>query len=191
MGQFTGQTQHEVVITHCGPVGSYFYFDFLEVAVPNSNLPVCPPVPLTSLATDWDTLHSIAIAPERTAWLIQTLGFHGRVNHYAGALGFYELCASGFTYAAVTVTFNGTPEFGKATLLTIAGTPISHPSLIGDTAETVAICFAFLINAGSTGVWAEANGPAIAITARVMGSAGNGMAITVATSSIQFTAAVE
>ena len=38
-----------------------------------------------TLATDWDTDHSLAIAAERTAWLMQKLGFCGRANHYAGA----------------------------------------------------------------------------------------------------------
>jgi hypothetical protein len=51
------------------------YFDFLEIAVPTATLPVFPASPATTLATDWDTEHSQAIAPERTAWLIDTLGF--------------------------------------------------------------------------------------------------------------------
>ena len=106
LGQLSGQSEHTIRITHSGPAGSYFYFDFLELALPTVNTPLCVPVPATSLATDWDTLHSIAIAPERTAWLIQALGFHGRVNHYAGALWFYELCASGYSYASASVRFH-------------------------------------------------------------------------------------
>ena len=66
-----------------------------------------------TLATDWDTDHSIALAPERTAWLIDTLGFKGRQNHYVGALWFYELANPDNVYAAGTVTFGGTPEPGQ------------------------------------------------------------------------------
>ena len=188
LGQLSGQSEHTVKITHSGLAGSYFYFDFLEMALPAVNTPVCAPVPTTSLATDWDTLHSIAIAPERTAWLIQALGFHGRVNHYAGALWFYELCASGYSYATANLTFAGVPEFGKVTSVTVAGTAISHLNLIGDTAESIATCFALLINAGSTGIWAKANGAVLTITARTMGASGNGISISAATDSSEFTA---
>ncbi len=180
--------QHTVAITHTGAQGAFFYFDYLELAVPANSLPACPTVPHTSLATDWDTLHSIALAPERTAWLIQRLGFHGRVNHYAGALWFYELYASGYSYATGTITFQGAPEFGKTTIVTVAGTEMSHLNLIGDTAASIATCFALTINAGSTGVWAQANGSALTITARALGSAGNKMAIGVQTNSTVFTA---
>ena len=51
--------------------------------------------PRLTLATDWDTEHSLALAPERTAWMIDSLGFTGRQNHYVGALWFYELVESG------------------------------------------------------------------------------------------------
>ncbi len=56
-------------------------------------------------ATDWDTLHSHALAPERTAWMIDSLGFRARVNHYAGALWFYELNCAGQQYASATRYF--------------------------------------------------------------------------------------
>ena len=61
-----------------------------------------------TLATDWDTEHSLALAPERTAWMIDSLGFTGRQNHYVGALWFYELVRTGNVYASGTVTFTGT-----------------------------------------------------------------------------------
>ncbi len=182
-----GAGTHTVTISHTGSAGSYFYFDFLEVALPATALPWCATAPKTSLATDWDTLHSIAIAPERTAWMIQALGFRGRVNHYTGALWFYELAPSGFAYGEVTVSFTGQPEFGKITTVTVAGTPISHINLIGDTAASIATCFALLINAGSTAVRAQANGASLTITARMLGAAGNGLPVSIATNSSQFT----
>jgi hypothetical protein len=186
IGQFSG-SQHMVSLTHTSAAGSYFYFDFLEIAYSATDLPEFGVMPTTTLATDWDTDHSIALPAERTAWLIQKLGFNGRANHYAGALWFYELCRPGHQYAWCTITFSGTPEFGKTTQISLGPTAIQHANLIGDTAQSVAKCFEFLINAGSTGVWASASGAALTITSRTMGSAGNGMTVSANTNSASFT----
>ena len=112
-----------------------------------------------TLATDWDTLHSIAIAPERTAWLIDTLGFTGRANHYAGAMWFYELCNPQNRYASATIRFSGAPEFGGWTKIKIGETEIAHLNYITDTAETIAKAFELLLTAGTSAVWARADGP--------------------------------
>ena len=80
------------------------------------------------------------------------------------------------------------PEFGKTTQVFLGPTPIEHLNLIGDTAESIATCFALLINAGSTGVWARADGAVLTITSRLMGSAGNTLAISANTNSTAFTA---
>jgi len=178
LGQLSSQVQHTVVITHAGDKGAYFYLDFLEVAIPTTGVPSYTPDPQVTLATDWDTLHSQALAPERTAWLIQALGFTGRANHYAGALWFYELYCSGQQYATATVTLSGTAEFGKTTQLSLGSTVLTHLNLIGDTPVSLAQAFALLINEGSTGVWAQAANGVLTITSRTMGSAGSGLTIT-------------
>jgi len=185
LGQFSGLQQHTVTITHCGTAGTAVYFDFLELALPTSTLPSFGAIPTTTLATDWDTEHSIALAPERTAWLIDTLGFHGRANHYAGASWFYELCNPTLQYAAGTITFGGSPEFGETTQVCLGATAIQHVNLIGDTAASLALCFALQINAGSTGVWASAAGSTLTVTSRTLGIAGNGMAISAVTNNSQ------
>src|SRR5207249_4864880 len=115
LGNLTGGTQHAVTVTHSGSAGTYFYFDFFEIAVPAVNLPAIATDAKVTLATDWDTDHSIALPAERTAWLIKTLGFTGRANHYVGALWFYELVRQGHVYASGTVTFSGTPIFSEIT----------------------------------------------------------------------------
>jgi hypothetical protein len=181
LGQLAGGVQHNVAVTHDGMGGTYFYFDFLEIAIPTNELPVFAAIPAMSLATDWDTNHSLALAPERTAWLIQTLGFRGRANHYVGALLFYELCRPGQEYAWAAITFAGNPEWGQITSLTLDTTVMQHVNLIGDTAESVATCFALLINSGSNSVWAQANGAVLTVYARSMGTPGNGLAISAAT----------
>lgn len=188
LGELAGGTEHTVMVTHTGPAGTYFYFDFLEITLPSTALPDFETIPATSLATDWDTDHSIALPPERTAWLMQKLGFRGRVNHYAGALWFYELSRPGHQYASGTVTFTGTPVFGKITQVSIGGSAISQMNLIGDTAETIAKCFELLINAGSTAAWALAEGSTLTITSRVAGAAGNSIALAAATDGAGFEA---
>ncbi|MGA2134621.1 MAG: hypothetical protein ABSH50_20230 [Bryobacteraceae bacterium] len=177
LGTLTGQTQHTVTVTQAGENGSPFYLDFLEIAIPTEELPSFLPDPQTTLATDWDTLHSQALAPERTAWLIQALGFTGRANHYAGALWFYELVCSGQRYATGTITFSGSSDFGKTTTISLGPTVLTHLNLIGDTPASLAVAFQLLINEGSTGVWAAANGEVLTITARTMGTTGNGLAL--------------
>lgn len=181
LGQLSGGVQHTIAITHDGAAGAYFYLDFLEIAVPTNDLPEFAAIPAITLATDWDTNHSIALAPERTAWLIQKLGFFGRANHYAGALWFYELCRPGQQYASAAITFAGNPEFGQTTSVNLGETLIQHLNLIGDTAESLATCFALLINAGSNSVWAQANGASVTVTARTMGTAGNGFSVSATT----------
>jgi len=71
-------------------------------------------------------LHSQAIAPERTAWLIDTLGFKGRANHYAGAMWFYELSCAGNQYASAAIVFAGAPALRRSTTVTLAGAPPQH-----------------------------------------------------------------
>jgi hypothetical protein len=88
LGQL-GSGAHTVTVTHDGAAGTYFYFDFLEIAIPSTTLPTETVELKLAAATDWDTNHSLALAPERTAGMIYALGFRARVNHYAGALWFY------------------------------------------------------------------------------------------------------
>src|SRR5207237_4490684 len=57
-----------------------------------------------------------------------------------------------------------------------------------DTADSIASCFELLINAGSTGVWAQADGATLTVTSRLMGSAGNAVSFSATTNSELFTA---
>jgi hypothetical protein len=165
---------HTVVLTHMGPDSNCsLYFDFLEIAYPTADLPDVPPQPQLALATDWDTYHSQSLPAERTAWMINKLGFTGRVNHYAGALWFYELVLTGHVYNSATITFNqnGTQNAGYAQLFVGpagAMSTITHLVLPDDTAATVAQALANLINQGFTAVWASASGKQLTITQRAL-----------------------
>jgi hypothetical protein len=108
-----------ITLTHAGPPGADFYFDFIELAVPTTTLPTFPSQPAITLATDWDTQNSLTLPPERTAWMIDSLGYTGRANHYCGALWFYELVRDGTAYATATVTFSGTPAFSSTVTVNI------------------------------------------------------------------------
>jgi hypothetical protein len=183
-----GPGQHTVSVSQAGE--GVFYFDFFEIAFPSTTLPEFGEIPDTTLATDWDTDHSIALAPERTAWLIKKLGITGRANHYAGAMWFYELTRPGHNYASAAVTFTGAPDFGAYTNLQVSGAPFQHLNLIADTAASVAKAFELAINAGATAVWASAQGGVLTIRARAMGTAGNGIGVTADTGGSQLFAAV-
>lgn len=182
---------HTIQLTHAGPAGNYFYFDFLEIAYPSVNLPDFTSQPQLALATDWDTYHSQSLPAERTAWLVQKLGFTGRLNHYTGALWFYEIFRPGTVYASLTVTLTGFSTAGSPTIiLDIASadvpdqiTQIKHLVLLDDTPETVAIALAGLINIGTNLIWASANGDQLTFTARAMGTDGNGIIVQLDSSS--------
>ena len=177
LGQL-GSGTHTVTVTQVGDTGTYFYFDFLEIAIPSTTAPTETTEIKLAAATDWDTNHSLALAPERTAGMIYALGFRARVNHYAGALWFYELNCIGQQYASATVTFSGSPDPNLITqiILGTTGQPsstdniIEHLNLIGDTTETLALAFALQLNNGYTGVWAQASGSQVTIYSRAMGT---------------------
>jgi hypothetical protein len=191
LGQY-GAGTHTVVAQHAGPNdsnGPYtFNFDFLEIAVPTTDLPALSSNAQLSLATDWDTYHSLCLPPERTAWMIDALGFHGRVNHYVGALWFYELVASQFTYASAQIDFTGTALFSftssQQTSLVVDSTTITHIHYIGDTGETVVKAFEMEINRGSMSIRAVAQGTVLTIISRSLGSDSNYIAVSATSTSL-------
>jgi len=188
---------HTVTIAHAGENGSQtLYFDFLEIAYPSNNLPDFTANSQLALATDWDTYHSQSLPAERTAWLINKLGFTGRVNHYVGALWFYEIVRTGTQYATLTVQMElssgaNSPyvQFALAAdvaSLITAPTTISHLVLPDDDSSSVAQAMAALINVGTNLVWASATGANLTLTARSMGTLGNGIAFELISSSPDF-----
>ena len=74
LGQLSPGT-HTVTATHAGAAGTYFYFDFLEIAIPATTYPTETTETKLAAATDWDTIHSLALPPERTAWMIYSSAF--------------------------------------------------------------------------------------------------------------------
>lgn len=170
---------HQVTITFHGTPEHAFYFDFLEIAYATATLPTAIPRPTATLATDWDTDHSLALPAERSAWLIRQLGFQGRVNHYVGALVFYELHNPTGAHASRTITLSGTPPVNGIVSLLIGtrtggvNTTIDHLIHPGSTPENIVQSFAFELNRGATALGATAAGNALIIWARSLGAAGD------------------
>jgi hypothetical protein len=197
LGTFSPGT-HVVTATHSGPNGADFFLDFMDIVYPSTSLPDFPAQSGLSLATDWDTYHSQSLPAERTAWLINKLGFAGRVNHYAGALWFYELVRPGTQYASLTLSFAAQSYTGSPTVvLAIApsvglgqpaptATLINHLVLQDDTVANVVQALAALINLGTNLVWASADGSQLTVTARAMGISGNGISVQLDPSSSGF-----
>ena len=181
----------ELVGSNPASSGSSFYFDFLETAAPTTSIEPFPSESDLTLATDWDTDHSVVIAPERVAWNMDFLGFHGRANHYVGAILFYELHCPGNAYASGTVTFSGVPVFSQTVQITIDGTAFQRLTLSTDSAEGIAKAFEFLINEGSTGVWAEATSNVLTVWARALGTAGSALALSASPAAGPFTAVAD
>ncbi len=188
-----GAGDHSVAIRN---ISGTFWFDFLEPAIPAAEAPEIAGDARLAIATDWDTDHSIALAPERTARMAASLGFHGRENHYAGAMWFYELTRAGHEYARGMVTFSGEPGAGFATAVTIgrAGDPgsavtLTHAHASGDTADTIAKAFELELNRGYMSVRAAADGGVLTVYARAMGVEGNQVTLAAGTTSPTFGAA--
>jgi hypothetical protein len=187
LGTF-GAGTHTVEATLTSTDSSHFYFDFLEQVIESSTVEAQPARPTETLATDWDTDHSLVLPPERVAWNLYMLGFHGRANHYVGAIVFYEMFNPGNAYAEGTVTFSGTTELSEVVTVNISGTDFTRVLFVTDTPETVAKSFELLINNGSTGVWAESSGSVLTIHARGMGNAGNSITLAADSTSEDFDA---
>ncbi|MBI1356531.1 MAG: hypothetical protein GC160_19490 [Acidobacteria bacterium] len=191
LGAF-GVGSHTVVARLVGqnPASSNqsFYFDFVEAAAPTATVSPVAGDAIETLATDWDTDHSVVLAPERVVWNLVRLGFRGRANHYVGAILFYELENEGNAYATGTVTFSGQPAFSQTVEVIIDGTSFARLALTADTNETIAKSFEYLINDGSTGVRAEAVGPVLTVSARALGAAGNAITLSASPTSGAFLA---
>jgi len=185
---------HSVTVTHSGTNEQPLYVDFIEAVNPSEHRPTLSGSNVLAVATDWDTDHSLALPAERTAWNLIALGLRGRVNHYVGALVFYEMENHQNSYAGATVTFHGGPVFSDFTRLAInrdglpqsSETVYTHQNLIGDTAQTIAKAFELLINNGSTAIWAEATNNELRIWSRSLGTDGNDLTVSATPSSGDF-----
>ncbi len=169
--------QHSVVITLTGTKNSlsdgwYFYFDFLDLAVLGS--PAAAPATLTNVGVSIDFDNDYNLSPERLLWNVQGLGLVGELDHYMGVF-WWPVRAMQTAVSAwqqqTTIQFSGTPTFGQEVTLNLGPTAIQHQVTIGDSAASIATCFAYLLNQGSTIFWAAASGTTLTLYGRAAESA--------------------
>ncbi len=154
---------HTVVFRIAGP--GYFYFDFLEAAIP-SLIPDAPQArPNLSPALDYSTDHSWKLPPARILWILDNLGFTGPINQYIGVFWWNQRTNPTAVFRSVQIAFP-VPTPGNILTLTLGGTPIQKTVFPADTAATVAAHFVRYINATFVGVWASSNGATLTITKR-------------------------
>jgi hypothetical protein len=147
--------------------GWYFYFDFLECAVPG-DVPDAPEVRTdVAVACDFDTDNTYNLPPARLVWAIGKSGIVGEVDHYMGVFWWPArkcLTAASAWAQVTTITLSGTPAAGSTFTVNLGATALAHVCVSGDTLATVAAAFALLVNQGSTAFWAAAVGNVLTLT---------------------------
>ncbi len=150
--------------------GWYFYFDFLECAVPSALVPDAPETRTDiGVATDFDTDHTFKLSPQRLLWNIQRLGLVGEIDHYCGVFWIKQAAVKNRVIPSVTFTFSGTFEAGDGIYIRIGpeGTAEIGKSVFAqDTSDTIALHFAAYLNETAVGVWAEASGNTLTVHCR-------------------------
>lgn len=156
--------KHTVVLTQTD--GNYFYFDYIEAAVPGQ----VPDAPATVTDVGWsldfDTDHSYRLPPERLVWQIQRSGLVGRINLYTGLLFYAQRTRTGGSFPALEITFGGTWTEGDSVTLTLGTTECVKTCYFQDTPDTIAAHFAYFVNSVFTAVWAEASGAVVTLHVR-------------------------
>lgn len=177
VGSAIAAGQHAVTITL---VSGLFYFDFLEAVVAGDPPIALPALTDRSAALDYDTDSTYKLSPQRLLWSFDQLGFAGPMNLYLGVFWALNRKAVGGTIPSVTIDFSqrtyatGTGfGDGDQVFLNISGELFGKSVFPADAANTslIAAHFAYFINGISVGVWAQANGPILTISARAAGTA--------------------
>lgn len=157
----------------------WFYFDFLEAAVPSDVPDALAPRTDISAALDFDTDHTYKLPPARLHWIFDQLGYAGPMNEYLGVFWWNERANTGGSVSQAQVTFTGTFAAGDSVFVTLNGSTMGKSVFPGDTLATIAQHFASYINGAFVGAWASASAGVLTITSR---SAAADYALAVSTS---------
>jgi hypothetical protein len=111
--------EHTVTITLQN--NAYFYFDFLEAAVPSDVPDAVPARSNVSPALDYSTDHTYKLSPARILWNFDKLGFTGPMNEYAGVFWWNQRKREGAVIPQATVAFTGTFNPGDQIFLNVSG----------------------------------------------------------------------
>ena len=166
---------HTVTITlaekNTASSNMYFYFDFLEAAVPSDVQPFATTHANVAAAIDYDTNHGYQLSPQRLLWNLYALGFRGSIDEYLGVFWWNQrkraLAAGQEAFHSWTVAFGGTWADQDAVYVAI-GDPNSGTMgktvFPADNSLTIAKHFAAFVNETFVGVWASAAGTAASAT---------------------------
>jgi hypothetical protein len=162
----TGRQHAAIASWDANSTGPYFYFDFIEAAVPG-NVPD-PAIIYGAVmpATDFDTDATYKLPPQRLVWQIAKLGFAGAMDHYLGVFWWAQRKRSGGAFPTWVLTFAGSWASGDTAFLTIGGTTIGKSVFPADTAATIAAHFAYFINETFIGVQATAAAGVLTVSCR-------------------------
>lgn len=156
--------QHTVVIRLKS--AGFFYFDFLEAAIPGDVPDAMPSQTAVSPALDYSTDHTYKLSPARIHWALERLGFNGPMNEYIGVFWWNQRVRTGAVIPSATVTFSGSFVSGDAIFVSIGSQTFGKSVFPDETLATFAQHFAFAINAASVGVFAQASGAVLTLTTR-------------------------
>jgi hypothetical protein len=144
----------------------FFYFDFLEAAVPGDVPDPLPAQANISPALDYSTDHSYKLPPARILWAMDRLGFTGPMNEYIGVFWWNQRVRTGAIIPSASVTFSGAFVPGDAIFIDIGGQVFGKSVFPDEGLTTFATHFAYSINAASVGVFAQVAGTVLTLTAR-------------------------
>lgn len=148
------------------------YFDFLE-AVVASDVPDAPgPWSDRAPAIDYDTQHGYQLAPGRLLWMMGKLGFAGSpIDEYVGVFWWNQRKNYGAVFASAVVDFSSATLVNGYQVFIQVGADSSALAIgksffAADDASSVAAHFQYFINETFSGIWAQASGSVLTITAR-------------------------
>lgn len=156
---------HTIVLTTTSNATTYF--DYLHVCVPSVPLPPLIEYDNLSAAFDFDTNQTWALAPARSVWILQQLGFRGDIDVYAGVFfkevrtrygGYFHTCT--LTLSGSWATGTGVGD-GDAVFITVAGTSYGAAFYPADTNTTVAQRLVNAVNSAFVGVRAVLTGTGV------------------------------
>jgi hypothetical protein len=156
-----------VVITLTNTVRTKFIFDYLEAAVPTSEIQDASiTYQNVSPALDFDTDATYKMSPQRLLWHLRKLGFLGHINEYLGVFWWNQRTRAGAVWCSAVVTVGGAWLQGDSAELTIGPPPANTTSgfsiyksvLSTDTNDTIANHFVYYINSATVAVWAQITG---------------------------------
>ncbi len=165
----TGQKHAKGPLWDADSAGTFFYFDYIEAAIPGDVQAQTQTYLAAAPALDYDTDHTYKQSPQRLLWNLYAMGFRGSVDEYIGVFWWNQrkrvLSPGQQAFHTWAVTFSGTWADQETVTLTVGGTPMRKAVLPADTSLSIAQQFAAFVNETFVGVWSAVATGSTAATA--------------------------